>query len=129
MTIRGFVMYLAIAAGLAACTATPPEPSDDEQQPELTSVTVPAELSLPPTTNAQACVGERPCAPRFSECVPIGDFDCDEEFCRVPGAQCNGELSTFIRVQHVFECRNPNNGATCIALTLGRRLVHCGCDL
>ena len=123
MTIRGFLMYLAIAGGLAACTTTIPDPRDDEQQPELTSVTVPAELSLPPTTNAQACVGDIFCP---GVCVPIGDFDCGEEFCRVPGAQCNAELSTFIRVQHVFQCTDPD-GNVCISLRQGRRLVHCGC--
>jgi hypothetical protein len=126
MTIRGFVMFLAIAGGLAACTTTLPEPRDEEQQSDITTVTVPPELTATPVTNAQACVGEVTCPPQFGNCVPIGDFDCGEEFCRVPGAQCNGQLSTFIRVQHAFQCFD-NAGNTCISLTLGRRLVHCGC--
>jgi hypothetical protein len=125
MTIKAFVMYLAIAGGLAACTTTIPDPSDDQQQPELTTVAVPAELSLPPTTNAQACSGDVFCPPEYT-CEPIGDFDCGEEFCRVPGAQCNAQLSTFIRVQHVFRC-SDSNGNVCISLRQGRRLVHCGC--
>jgi hypothetical protein len=127
MTIRGFVMYLAIAGGLAACTTASPEPNDEEQQSDITTVTVPPELSVtPPITNAAACIGEVTCPPEFNNCTPIGDFDCGEEFCRVPGAQCNAQLSTFIRVQHVFQCLD-SVGNQCISLTLGRRLVHCGC--
>jgi hypothetical protein len=125
MSIRRFVMCIAIAGAFGACATTPPEPREDEQQPDLTTVTVPAELTVPPITNAQACQVVT-CGPEFGNCRWIGDFDCDEEFCRVPGDQCEGKPSTFIRVQHVFSCRD-NAGNTCISLTVGRRLVHCGC--
>jgi hypothetical protein len=126
MIIRGFAMSLAIVGALAACTATPPEPRDEEQQPDLAAATIPSELSATPITNAAACSGDVTCPPQFSDCVPIGDFDCGDEFCRTPGVQCGGQLSTFIRVSHVFQCFDAS-GNSCVSLVQGRRLVHCGC--
>jgi hypothetical protein len=125
MKVRGFAMILAIAGALAACATTPPEPRD-EQQPDVAAVTIPSELSATPTTNAAPCSGDTTCPAQFNNCVPIGDFDCGDEFCRTPGAQCGGQLSTFIRVSHVFQCFDPA-GNSCISITQGRRLVHCGC--
>jgi len=55
MIIRGFAMCLAIAGALAACTTTPPEPRDEEQQPDVATATIPSELSATPVTNAAAC--------------------------------------------------------------------------
>lgn len=126
MNIRGFAMALVIGGAFAACATTPPEPRDEEQQPDLTPMTIPSELSATPITNAQACSGDVTCPPQFTNCGSIGDFDCGDEFCRTPGAQCNGQLSTFIRVEHVFQCFDAQ-GNSCISLVQGRRLVHCGC--
>jgi hypothetical protein len=126
MNIRGMAMCLAIACGLGACTATPPEPRDEAQLADEGTTAIPEALALPPITNAQACSGDVTCPPQFSNCTPIGDFDCDGEFCRVPGIQCNAELSTFVHVEHVFQCFD-GAGNSCISLVQGRRLVHCGC--
>jgi hypothetical protein len=124
MNIKEHVMYLAIACGLAACTTTAPAPSDEEQQPDLT-MAVPAELTLPPATNAEECPGDINCPPQFS-CEPWFDRDCGDEFCRTPGAQCNAQPSTFIRVSHFSRCFDTV-GNMCVAVAQGRRLVHCGC--
>jgi len=128
MTCRVLSASLAIVCGLGACTAAPPEPLDEAQQETIDESTPPSAepvLRSTPPMLAATC-GEVSCPPEFSNCVFQGDFDCGEEFCRTPTLQCNGELSTFIRVQHVFICSDPA-GNQCVALTLGRRLVHCGC--
>jgi hypothetical protein len=126
MNIKGLALYLAIACGLGACTATPLESRDETQPPDETTATKPEALSSTPITNAQACVGDVSCPSQFSDCVAIGDFDCGDEFCRTPGVQCNAQPSTFIRVEHAFQCFDAA-GNSCIALVQGRRLVHCGC--
>ena len=119
-------MCLAIACGLGACATTPPDPRDQAQPTDDGTVTIPEALTLPPTTNAQECGGEVTCPPQFSNCTPLDDVDCGDEFCRTPGAQCGGLPSTFIRVKHLFEC-SDGAGNVCIAKVIGRRLVGCGC--
>ncbi|HSR98062.1 MAG TPA: hypothetical protein VLM79_13475 [Kofleriaceae bacterium] len=114
-------MCLAIACGLAACTATLPEPqpTDDE------TVTIPEALALPPTT-AQACPADQSCPAKFNLDCSEFDADCGDEFCRTPGVQCDGQPSTFIRVAHLKQCFDAA-GNSCISKVQGRRLVHCGC--
>jgi hypothetical protein len=126
MKMRGLALCFAVACVLGACTATPPQPPDEAPQADDSAATTTEALGSIPIATAQACSGDVTCPAQFNNCVPIGDFDCGEEFCRVPGIQCNAELSTFTRVEHVFQCFDAG-GNSCVSLVQGRRLVHCGC--
>jgi hypothetical protein len=128
MTVRVLAASLAIVCGLGACASAPSESRDEAQQDTADdSVSISTEESLvPPDDLAAACTGDIACPPQFSNCIFQGDIDCGEEFCRTPGAQCNAELSTFIRVEHVSTCFDAAGNA-CVSFTQGRRLVHCGC--
>jgi hypothetical protein len=119
-------MCLAIACGLGACAMTPPDPRNEAQPADDGTVTIPEALTLPPTTNAQACPADVACAPKFNMDCTEFDLDCGDEFCRTPGVQCDAQPSTFIRVAHLTQCFD-NAGNSCIAKVQGRRLVHCGC--
>jgi hypothetical protein len=127
MNVRGLAVCLVIACGLGACTTAPAEPRDEPKQLSDEPTAASIEALTGPATNAE-CLGDSTCPAQFPDdsCIPLGDFDCGEEFCRTPGVQCGGQPSTFIRVGHVFRCFD-GNGNTCDKVTQGRRLVHCGC--
>jgi hypothetical protein len=128
MTMRVLAASLAIVCGLGACASAPPEPRDEPQldTTDDSTSTSTEESFAPPSDFTPECSGDIACPAQFNNCIFQGDIDCGEEFCRTPGAQCNGEPSTFIRTQHVFKCFDPA-GNQCVSITQGRHLVHCGC--
>jgi len=120
---------------LAACTGMEGGLSElDEESAAQLDNSIELDLAAEPEAQAKGddvgaaaeCSGDVTCPSSFNNCTFLGDFDCGEEFCRTPGQQCGGQLSTFIRVSHVSRCTDPA-GNVCIAIRQGRRLVHCGC--
>jgi hypothetical protein len=55
------------------------------------------------------------------------DIDCGDRFCRRPADQCDGELSTFQRVEHWYVCATRESNLLCFQNYVGRWLVSCGC--
>lgn len=127
MNIRGLAAVFMLMCGLGACAATPEASDKASSSADDELVASGAEALLGnPAPFANACVGDVDCGPQF-QCPadPSFDSDCGDAFCRTPGAQCGGQLSLFIRVEHFYVC--TSGGSTCIMARQGRRLISCGC--
>lgn len=119
------LITLSIVLSITGCM-TAEEPIQGDPAAAQVSELPPVSLAAPGGQNAAECTGDTTCPAQFNNCTFLGDFDCGEEFCRTPGAQCGGQPSTFIRVSHVSRCTDAA-GNVCIDIRQGRRLVHCGC--
>jgi hypothetical protein len=126
------VLTATLALVLGACTAVPPESSENTSSQkgngdDETVAATPAAFRGGALPAASACVGDVNCPPQFV-CPddPTFDSDCGDPFCRTPGAQCGGQLSLFTRVEHFYVCED-GAGRQCVAARQGRRLISCGC--
>jgi hypothetical protein len=141
MSLRIMVLISVLAASFLACAAENVDTRASLQVSELAtserlatdsvdlaSRAEPLELAPDVGFAAAECVVEDSCARHGggTDCIWIGDVDCGGTFCRVPGEQCNGEPSTFQRVEHWYLCTRPSGGE-CYKSYVGRYLVACGC--
>jgi hypothetical protein len=115
-----FAVLLAGVSGAWRAYGQEPAAAGEESYGTLAAASTPGYLA------AAACFGDVSCPARFSQCYDWYDADCGDFFCRTPGAQCDAQPSTFIRVEHVSVCYDPE-GNPCVAYRQGRRLDHCGC--
>jgi hypothetical protein len=147
MSLRMMVLTSVLAASFMACAAENVDTRASRQVSELdTSDRLAADsvdavsradsAELAPDVDrvdrvglaAAECRSEDGCARHGggTDCVWLGDVDCGETFCRVPGEQCDGQPSTFQHVEHWYVCTRPSGGE-CYKSYIGRYLVACGC--
>ena len=138
MSLCRLVLISVLGASFMACATENVDTHASSQGSEsevAEPLSVPDSLKLAPAgggaeTAAAACVVEDGCARHGggTDCEWIGDVDCGGTFCHTPAEQCNGQPSTFQRVEHWYVCsRSPTNGGECYKSVVGRYLVACGC--
>ena len=130
--MRIMVLISVLAASFLAC-APVSEPDTTERAAAVSvdvasradSVELAPDVGQVGFANAE-CQATNNCDNGGTDCEWIEDIDCGGTFCRVPGVQCDGQPSTFQRVEHWYLCAR-STGGECYKSIVGRYLVACGC--